>query len=73
MDRALYVWACARAGCQAKEGSVRAYRGLRYNAPYAEKLAQKAEKKKAKVAAKPAAPAGNPFAVSDSAITARPR
>ncbi|TRM65168.1 programmed cell death protein 2 [Schizophyllum amplum] len=53
MDRALYVWACARAGCQAQEGSVRAYRGLRYNEAYAEKLAQKAEKKKAKAAAKP--------------------
>ncbi|KAL1667913.1 programmed cell death protein 2 [Schizophyllum commune] len=72
MDRALYVWACARAGCQAKEGSVRAYRGLRYNAPYAEKLAQKAEKKKAKVAAKPAAPAANPFAMGGNTAAPNP-
>ncbi|KAL1746788.1 programmed cell death protein 2 [Schizophyllum fasciatum] len=74
MDRALYVWACARAGCQAKEGSVRAYRGLRYNAPYAEKLAQKAAKKREKQSAPAPAPtpAANPFAMGGNAAAPNP-
>ncbi|EJT96578.1 hypothetical protein DACRYDRAFT_120009 [Dacryopinax primogenitus] len=37
-DRVLYVWACSRAGCQRKSGSVRAYRSLRYNSKYARQL-----------------------------------
>lgn len=43
-DRALYVWGCAQPECQRKEGSVRAWRGLRFNEKYAAKL----EKKKAR-------------------------
>ncbi|GJE91106.1 Programmed cell death protein 2 C-terminal domain-containing protein [Phanerochaete sordida] len=43
-DRALYVWACSRGVCQCLVGSVRAYRGLRFNEKYAVKL----EKKKAR-------------------------
>ncbi|KAI5995699.1 programmed cell death protein 2 [Pisolithus albus] len=38
MDRALYIWGCARASCQRQPGSVRAWRALRYNADYAAKL-----------------------------------
>ncbi|EPQ56421.1 hypothetical protein GLOTRDRAFT_59670 [Gloeophyllum trabeum ATCC 11539] len=46
MDRALYVWGCARGECQRKEGSVRAWRNLRYNADYAKKLEAKLEKRR---------------------------
>lgn len=45
MDRALYVWGCARSGCQGKASSVRAWRGLRYNETYAAKLKQKENKR----------------------------
>ncbi|OCH91034.1 hypothetical protein OBBRIDRAFT_792748 [Obba rivulosa] len=45
-DRALYIWGCAQRACQRKEGSVRAYRGLRYNEKYAAKLARRREKQR---------------------------
>ncbi|KAF9522690.1 programmed cell death protein 2 [Crepidotus variabilis] len=51
MDRALYVWGCARSGCQRKDGSVRAWRGLRYNAVYAAKLEKKKEKEERRLKA----------------------
>ncbi|KAJ3555516.1 hypothetical protein NM688_g2531 [Phlebia brevispora] len=51
-DRALYVWGCARAVCQRLDGSVRAWRGLRYNERYAVKLNKKQERELAKAAAK---------------------
>jgi len=51
-DRVLYVWGCARAGCQKKDGSVRAYRSLRYNPKYARKL----EQQRARVAARSVVP-----------------
>ncbi|KAG1741043.1 programmed cell death protein 2 [Suillus lakei] len=41
MDRALYIWGCSRSACQRKDGSVRAWRALRYNVEYAAKLAKK--------------------------------
>ncbi|KAF7430584.1 hypothetical protein PC9H_006292 [Pleurotus ostreatus] len=71
MDRALYVWGCARAKCQSKDGSVRAWRGLRYNEKYATKLKEKLARKEAKekqkakeVAAKQrSALKGNPFSL----------
>ncbi|KAF9478290.1 hypothetical protein BDN70DRAFT_880168 [Pholiota conissans] len=44
MDRALYIWGCARSGCQGKDGSVRAWRGLRINEKYVQKLAQKRQR-----------------------------
>ncbi|KAF5328161.1 hypothetical protein D9619_013450 [Psilocybe cf. subviscida] len=44
MDRALYIWGCARVGCQGKDGSVRAFRGIRTNEAYAQKLAKKRER-----------------------------
>ncbi|OBZ66410.1 Cell differentiation protein rcd1 [Grifola frondosa] len=47
-DRALYIWGCANGSCQRKEGSIRAWRGLRYNEKYAEKLAKRLEKQKEK-------------------------
>ncbi|KAI0955134.1 hypothetical protein AcW1_006806 [Taiwanofungus camphoratus] len=40
-DRAMYIWGCAHGACQRKEGSVRAWRGLKYNKQYADKLAKK--------------------------------
>ncbi|KAF8199164.1 programmed cell death protein 2 [Pholiota molesta] len=48
MDRALYIWGCARSGCQGKDGSVRAWRGLRINEKYAQKLAQKRQRQLAR-------------------------
>ncbi|TFK39378.1 programmed cell death protein 2 [Crucibulum laeve] len=75
MDRALYMWGCPRIGCQGKDGSVRAWRGLRYNEKYAvklkQKLARKREKEKAKADAlaadaekKKNAMKSNPFSMS---------
>ncbi|KAI0305953.1 programmed cell death protein 2 [Multifurca ochricompacta] len=40
-DRVLFVWACAKSACQRKSGSVRAWRGLRFNKKYASKLERK--------------------------------
>ncbi|THH13102.1 hypothetical protein EW146_g7080 [Bondarzewia mesenterica] len=73
-DRALYVWGCAKSGCQRAEGSVRAWRGLRYNAKYAEKLQRQLAAKKEKEIAKAAAAAAakstqtktNPFSMNSS-------
>ncbi|KAG9312897.1 programmed cell death protein 2 [Chiua virens] len=45
MDRALYVWGCARSSCQRQSGSVRAWRGLRHNPAYAAKLKDKKARK----------------------------
>ncbi|KNZ80136.1 Programmed cell death protein 2-like [Termitomyces sp. J132] len=52
MDRALYVWGCAKPSCQGKSGSVRAWRGLRRNEKYAAKLEIKLAKKRAAEEAK---------------------
>ncbi|TFK74897.1 hypothetical protein BDN72DRAFT_832610 [Pluteus cervinus] len=41
MDRALYVWGCSKSACQGNRGSVRAWRGLRFNQEYATKLEKK--------------------------------
>ncbi|KAG8983935.1 hypothetical protein FRB93_006883 [Tulasnella sp. JGI-2019a] len=43
MDRVLYVWGCARAACQRKDGSVRAFRSLRRNKQYALELQKQKE------------------------------
>ncbi|KAF9245320.1 programmed cell death protein 2 [Melanogaster broomeanus] len=48
MDRALYMWGCARSSCQRQAGSIRAWRGLRYNATYAAKLEKKRAQKQAR-------------------------
>ncbi|KZT27791.1 hypothetical protein NEOLEDRAFT_1176385 [Neolentinus lepideus HHB14362 ss-1] len=72
MDRALYVWACARGECQKKDGSVRAWRSLRYNAEYAKKLEAKLEKRRKQEEARKAAEKAkeaskvNPFKISGS-------
>ncbi|KAI5122504.1 hypothetical protein M0805_001412 [Coniferiporia weirii] len=52
MDRALYVFGCARGECQHKDGSVRAFRGLRFNTEYAAKLEKKRARQREKEAAK---------------------
>jgi len=74
MDRALYVWGCARSGCQAKAGSVRAWRGLRYNDQYAAKLAKKLAKTRAKE--KPGTVEGkqtsNPFLLKNVSAASSP-
>ncbi|PIL25052.1 hypothetical protein GSI_12941 [Ganoderma sinense ZZ0214-1] len=76
-DRALFVWGCANGICQRKEGSVRAWRELRYNRKYAEKLEKKLARLKEKEIqqAKAAVDAmkspslqSNPFAVGVSMI-----
>jgi len=70
MDRALYIWGCARIGCQGENGSVRAWRGLRFNEKYAAKLEQKRIRESANRLAKEKAdlrkklPTSNPFSVS---------
>ncbi|KAJ7090578.1 programmed cell death protein 2 [Mycena crocata] len=61
MDRALYVWGCAVPECQAKDGSLRAWRGLRYNDAYAAKLEKKVAKRKEKVLLEKITPKANPF------------
>ncbi|KAG8971233.1 hypothetical protein FRB90_010560, partial [Tulasnella sp. 427] len=52
MDRMLYVWGCSRAGCQRKDGSVRAYRSVKFNARFAAKLERQNQKAKEKEEAK---------------------
>ncbi|KAI0343142.1 hypothetical protein BDW22DRAFT_1407066 [Trametopsis cervina] len=47
-DRVLYVWGCSRGVCQRLEGSVRAWRGLRFNEKYAAKLENKKAKQREK-------------------------
>ncbi|KAK1222841.1 hypothetical protein PQX77_014263 [Marasmius sp. AFHP31] len=82
MDRALYVWGCSKTGCQGASGSVRAWRGLRYNEEYAKKLEKKLAKKrereaKAKAVAEaqkakaPSAPS-NPFSMAAGVGAANP-
>ncbi|KAK0206257.1 programmed cell death protein 2 [Desarmillaria ectypa] len=76
MDRALYIWGCARAQCQKKEGSIRAWRALRYNAEYAAKLEGEREKEKARAEAKKEklqkAPLSNPFSMSAASAAPNP-
>ncbi|KAK0453334.1 programmed cell death protein 2 [Armillaria borealis] len=76
MDRALYIWGCARAQCQKQEGSIRAWRALRYNAEYAAKLEKKREKEKAQVEAKKEklqkGPLTNPFSMSAASTAPNP-
>ncbi|KAI9068304.1 hypothetical protein FKP32DRAFT_168245 [Trametes sanguinea] len=72
-DRALFVWGCANGSCQRKDGSVRAWRELRFNKKYAEKLERKLARRKEKEleaakaaaaeAAKKSQPKSNPFAL----------
>ncbi|TFK51694.1 hypothetical protein OE88DRAFT_1698786 [Heliocybe sulcata] len=72
MDRALYVWACARGECQKKDGSIRAWRNLRYNAEYARKLEAKLERRRKQEEARKTAGKAkeaskvNPFKISGS-------
>ncbi|KIJ61996.1 hypothetical protein HYDPIDRAFT_42259 [Hydnomerulius pinastri MD-312] len=70
MDRALYIWGCARTACQRQAGSVRAWRGLRYNATYASKLEKKKARKQAQEKARSPppvpAPAASPFSMQGS-------
>ncbi|KAF8498705.1 programmed cell death protein 2 [Russula emetica] len=67
-DRAVYVWGCARSGCQRKGGSIRAWRGLRYDEKYASKLERKRKEHQrappAPVEAKPTHQNVNPFSMS---------
>jgi len=74
MDRALYIWGCPRVGCQGKQGTVRAWRGLRFNEEYAIKLQRKLERQKARENAKkppqPVLSKTNPF--SSNATSAAP-
>ncbi|KAI0255790.1 programmed cell death protein 2 [Lactifluus subvellereus] len=70
-DRSVYVWGCAKSGCQRKSGSVRAWRGLRYNESYASKLERKLAQKREHEQTRPQQSEGhapahqsvNPFAV----------
>jgi len=73
-DRSMYIWACANGGCRGKDGSVRAWRCVRYNRKYAEKLGRKVVRKEQK-AEKPAQSTGqrpNPFSLENSAGVTSP-
>ncbi|KAF8998586.1 programmed cell death protein 2 [Cyathus striatus] len=80
MDRALYIWGCTRIGCQRKDGSVRAWRGLRYNGKYALKLEKKLAKKQARENEKAADEAerkknvtkANPFSMANASAASNP-
>ncbi|KAK0191245.1 programmed cell death protein 2 [Armillaria mellea] len=76
MDRALYIWGCARAQCQKQEGSIRAWRALRYNVEYAAKLEKKREKEKVRAEAKEEklqkGPLTNPFSMSATSTAPNP-
>ncbi|KAL4072935.1 programmed cell death protein 2 [Scleroderma yunnanense] len=63
MDRALYIWGCARTTCQKQSGSIRAWRALRYNATYAAKLEKSKARKDAQK--KAATPTANPFSMQN--------
>ncbi|KAH8795892.1 programmed cell death protein 2 [Flagelloscypha sp. PMI_526] len=81
-DRALYIWGCSKPSCQTKSspkgGSVRAWRGLRYNSKYAAKLeARKRRKAEAEAAARLATaekikPKVNPFSKSSASANPSP-
>lgn len=67
-ERVLYVWACAKPPCQRKDGAVRAWRSLRYDAKYAKRLERKKQKKVSEQLGediKP--PRSNPFAAATTA------
>ncbi|KAG9128132.1 hypothetical protein FRC07_004474 [Ceratobasidium sp. 392] len=76
MDRVLYVFGCANAGCQRRPGSVRAFRQLRFNEKYAAKLEkrkQRTKEKEDKDKARAAAASGqnatsNPFSMGNSSV-----
>ncbi|KAG2011609.1 hypothetical protein CC2G_011703 [Coprinopsis cinerea AmutBmut pab1-1] len=72
MDRALYIWGCPRVGCQGQEGTVRAWRALRFNEKYAAKLQKKLERQTAKAQTKVESQVAkaNPFASKGNAISA---
>ncbi|KAH9072183.1 programmed cell death protein 2, partial [Lactarius deliciosus] len=69
-DRAVYVWGCAKSSCQRMSGSVRAWRGLRYNEDYASKLERKFSRKRphgavqSELDARTTYQSVNPFAMS---------
>ncbi|TBU60893.1 programmed cell death protein 2 [Dichomitus squalens] len=80
-DRALFVWGCANSNCQRKEGSIRAWRELRYNKKYAEKLERKQARLKkeaqqgkaaAEALAQKAQAKSNPFALGASSAPPTP-
>ncbi|KAF9258725.1 hypothetical protein L218DRAFT_909153 [Marasmius fiardii PR-910] len=77
MDRALYVWGCPKPGCQGASGSVRAWRGMRYNEEYAKKLERKSVRErdrevklKASEATKTSNDTANPFSMNAPSGTA---
>ncbi|KAG2150234.1 programmed cell death protein 2 [Suillus bovinus] len=75
MDRALYIWGCSRSACQRKDGSVRAWRALRYNAEYAAKLEKMLAKRQAQQKASSpvkSAPTTNPFSMHAAGFTPGP-
>ncbi|TFY72314.1 hypothetical protein EVG20_g694 [Dentipellis fragilis] len=68
-DRALYIWGCGQGDCQKKDGSIRAWRGLRYNEIYARKIKSKIIRKTApeESIASVGAEKSNPFALGKQA------
>ncbi|KAF8573759.1 hypothetical protein K439DRAFT_1374435 [Ramaria rubella] len=73
MDRVLHVWGCERPECQRKDGSIRVWRGLKFNSKYAAKLAKKKAREAEQLAKRAAEDAQkklrnvNPFSVRFSA------
>jgi len=76
LDRAMYIWACANGKCQKKDGSVRAWRCVRFNKKYAEKLERKAtrkeQEKEAEKSTQQTGPKSNPFSLGNSAAATSP-
>ncbi|KAF5355302.1 hypothetical protein D9758_005987 [Tetrapyrgos nigripes] len=70
MDRALYIWGCSNSTCQRKDGSVRAWRGLRYNEKYAAKLEVKLAKKREREAK--VTTTTNPFSIKSFQAPSNP-
>nr|GAT61031.1 predicted protein [Mycena chlorophos] len=66
-DRVLYIWGCSGPMCQQSDGSIRAWRSLRYNDEYAAKIQAKKEKAPTTTKSRP-----NPFTPGASALDATP-
>jgi pre-rRNA-processing protein TSR4 len=69
-DRTVYVFGCQRAGCQRREGSVRAFRASVKNEEYVRDVqAKRAEREKREAEEREKAKV-NPFSVSEASASA---
>ncbi|WVQ84403.1 hypothetical protein IAT38_006555 [Cryptococcus sp. DSM 104549] len=66
-DRTLYVWGCARAGCQKREGSIRAYRASVRNEEYVRDVEEKRKLREKEEAEEREKARKNPFTLGSDA------